>query len=133
MTSSSSLFQRTGSYDQVTNISTSITTNGRPVLIRLEADNSSYLVSGTSTLAGFVYSSDPGGPGSFMTIQRDSSTLAKQSIQFAGSTLDRTVPCSAYSKIDVVSAGTYTYSVGTESAGGVTATVAGCRLIVVEC
>lgn len=132
VTTSSSLFSNTAALAQVTNLSTSITTYGRPVLVRLEAANSSYLISNISTTRGEVYSSDSSGAGSYITVLKNSSTLAKQRLPYQGASGENRHPCSAYTVLDAPTAGTYTYSVGVESNTGVTGYVSGCKLTVTE-
>ena len=132
VTSSSSLFQSAGSLATVTNLSTVLTTFGRPVLVRLEPANAAFLISSVSTTKGYVTSDDSGGDGSFIALQRDGSSVALQPIPYAGASNESRSPCSNYTFLDTPVAGTYTYSVGAESNVGITATVAGCRLSVTE-
>lgn len=132
ITSGSSLYTNTGSLSSVTNLSTTITTFGRPVLVRLEPANTAFLISSASTTKGYVTSSDSSGAGSFFILNRDNSTLAQQPIPYAGASNERLSPCSNYSFLDTPTAGSYTYSAAVVSNPGVTATVAGCRLSITE-
>lgn len=132
VTNASSLFTATGATaTQVTNLSQSLTTQGRPVRLELISTSTTYAVNGTSTLASFLYSDDNNLNASYLTFNRDSSTLAQQVINYHDSLLYAD-PCSSYSHTDFVSAGTYTYTVKVFSNPGKTATVAGCRLVVRE-
>jgi hypothetical protein len=132
ITNASSLFTSTGNTaTQVTNLTASITTQGRPVHLYLQGTGTTYLISGTSTLASFLYSDDNNLNASYLTFNRDSSTLSQQKINYHDSLLYAD-PCSSYSHTDFVSAGTYTYTVKVFSNPGKTATVAGCRLVVRE-
>lgn len=132
VSTSSSLFQNTGALANVTNLTAAITTFGRPVLVRLEPAGTAYLVSNVSTTIGAVYASNSSGQGSYLTIVKDSSTLVKQPIAYMGASSERFSPCSSFSYLDTPVAGTYTYKIAVESESGVTATVSGCRLSVVE-
>lgn len=132
VTSGSSLYQNTGSIAAIDNLSTVLSTYGRPVLVRLEAANEAFLISSVSTTVGYVTSDDSGGDGSFVAIQRDGSTIALQPIPYAGASNENYSPCSGYTFLDTPSEGEYTYSVSVESNPGITATVAGCRLSVTE-
>lgn len=87
----------------ITNLSVTITTTGRPVMIALIADG---------TGIGFVkYTSVSGGGAGTITIQRGVTSIASMaSPTTTSSTVQPTIPSSAYQYVDIVGAGTYTYT-----------------------
>lgn len=113
----------------VTNLSVTITTTGRPVMIQLIADQSGvsgYIRaerSGTTTL-GTVY------------IQRSGWTqdLVGYQVGCAGASanLSVTVPVSSVTYIDAPVAGTYIYSIGAQAGLGNTITIRNAQLVVFE-
>lgn len=138
ITDASSLFIATGSTSvQVTNLSATITTQGRPVRLELIGTSTAYANSGTSTLASYLSSNDAIFNASYLTFNRlnlslgGSSTLSQQKINY-NETLLYADPCSSYSHTDFVAAGTYTYSVNVFSEPANSVVVAGCRLVVRE-
>lgn len=132
ITDASSLFTASGATaTQVTNLSATITTQGRPVRLEIIGTGTLYQNSGTSTLAAYLSSNDSIFNASYLTFNRDSSTLSQQKINY-NATLLYADPCSSYSHTDFVSAGTYTYSVKVFSNPGNAVVVAGCRLVVRE-
>lgn len=125
--SSGSFTTASSSAVDVTNLSVTITTSGRPVCVRLIGDSiSSYIeVSGSGT----------NGNG-FISIVRDASTLSN--IQLlngvgAGATQLR-VPPGCIEHIDAVAAGTYTYKIQARYSGAAFTTVGvqSCKLVAYE-
>lgn len=94
----------------VTNLSVTITTTGRPVLVML-------IPSGVNYTGGVVGCSNPSVSGTSSQIRirvyRDSTNLTETQAGQANSSLNETgfVPCGAVSTIDVVGAGTYVYKI----------------------
>lgn len=132
ITDSSSLFTNTGATpQQITNFTGSITTSGRPVALSIQGTGTTYMITGSSTLAGLIYSDDLASRQSYLAFYRDGSIISQQRIN-AGGKNDAADKCSAFSHIDFPVAGAYTYQVKIFSAPGFTATVAGCRLVIRE-
>lgn len=112
--SSSNYSTSSTSYVDVTNLSVSITTTGRPVWIGLIPDGSANVCN--------VYQSN-GVSGSIVVslkFVRASTDIGLLSSSVA-SDIDMFVPCSAWQMIDVPSAGTYTYKVQLKAGSGVSA------------
>lgn len=113
----------------VTNLSASITTIGRPVMVMLQ--------SATTIHGGYIGFRNPttNAPSGNVALIRDSSTvslhvLTAGTFSSGGSTY---VPCSAVSYMDTPSAGTYTYSVKIKSiVNSTTGVVEYCKLVVYE-
>lgn len=110
-------------YVDVTNLSVTITTTGRPVFIGLIADDaatSSYLGTGTAAGAASV---------SRFAILEGATTIAIT--ELAGDDLTA-IPVSSFSTIRVPSAGTYTYKVQAKLVGVGSAVVNNAKLIAYE-
>jgi hypothetical protein len=116
----------------VTNLSVTITTRGRPVLL--------FLISGTTTANGnFGYS---GGSGSSVIVSavlfvRDGTTIARLSASFSiaggGTATNMGVPLSAVMHLDTPAAGTYTYKIQIlQTVGGGSAAINEGRLVAIE-
>jgi len=99
LSSSCGLFVGPGpGYQPVTNLSVTITTSGRPVYIGMIDDGTT---DGSSTYSYITYSSSTT---SFVLIKRGSTTIvAAQS--------GANAPVSSISTVDIVAAGTYTYTI----------------------
>jgi hypothetical protein len=92
-----------GSPADVTNLSVTITTTGRPVMLMLVAD------ADTSNFAAISMTKSAGTNGAFITFLRGSTVISINAIN----AFDAAVfyPPSAYQYVDVTGAGTYTYKV----------------------
>lgn len=97
-------------YVDVTNLSVTITTSGRPVTVSVQGDGSQ----GGSTGINSYFGASGGGAGS-LAYKRGSTYLAEYFI----ATSSVLSPCTF---VDVVAAGTYTYKVAVVSLGGGTIT-----------
>jgi hypothetical protein len=112
VSSSSGNFNTTaGSFVDVTNLSISITTTGRPVVVLLMPDGN-----GSSNSASLTVSSGAsGGISALFRIMRGSTEIARTTVFIQGtavsSNLQSSVPPGALTVIDPVAAGTYTYKV----------------------
>lgn len=112
----------------VTNLSVSITTTGRPVEIRLIAD-------GTSNAAQVGLADNDGDVSGSIRFYRDATTIGFQGFEsfLTGPTVtDVRIPSSSFSHVDVVAAGTYTYTIGVTMASGATIIVNYTKLFVRE-
>ena len=104
-------------YQQITNLSVTITTTGRPVIVALIADGSG------NSYVDYV-SSSPNTPDA-VVFQRNGSNIASQAAPFTGqSNIHVQVPGSSYQFMDLPTAGTYTYTAGFSLSGVSTDTVA---------
>lgn len=132
ITSSSSYFTMTSpTAATITNLSTTITTSGRPVHVSLQGAGESYMINGTSTLRSFLMSGDGMWNAANMLFMRDSSTVSQQTINYNNGLLYKDT-CSSYAHMDHPSAGTYTYTAKVFSGAGSQVTVGGCKLVVRE-
>lgn len=119
-----------GAYDllQVANLSTTITTVGRPVRISLQTSGDTTTCAISPTKLGYVAFTGAGGE-AYLYALRDSSTTMASFL--STNTLYR--DCSAYSYTDQPAAGTYTYSIkatGNGASSGIQ--VCNCKLVVYE-
>lgn len=129
---SSSLFTSTGvTATQVTNFSKDITTGGRPVHLSIQNTSTVYAINGTDTLFAGLYSDDNINHQSYVGFYRNGSLIAQSRVNFGG-IVNRADACSAFSYIDFIVAGSYTYTVKVFNAAGFTTTVVGCRFVVRE-
>lgn len=122
----------------VTNLSVSITTTGRPVMVFLTGDGVGGTARwGSETGAGFT---NLASHNSMISLVRDSTTLNSYSITGSVSSSSQVytdftlyIPSSSISAIDVPAAGTYTYKVQlrTQVSGG-TAAIRDTRLVALE-
>jgi len=103
-------------YIDVTNLSVTITTTGRPIFVGLIAD--------VAEPNGQIFTSSS----ARLRFVRGSTDLGSYPMDVNG------VPASTYSTVDVVAAGTYTYKLQTanSSGGSITRTVNGAKLVVYE-
>lgn len=116
VSSSSGTFSTVSStLTDVTNLSVSITTTGRPVIIMLVNDGAS-VVGGW--LGAYQQTNVDSGPQAEFAILRDATAIAKHTIWSADTSIPsqeyqaiHRVPVSSLVHIDVVAAGTYTYKV----------------------
>lgn len=106
---SSSTFSMTGTtWTDVTNLSVTITTTGRPVILMLVAattdPNNSYMQAYRGGVTSVLYS---------VKFVRDVTDLAQVNVIAGGAagTIRASAPASAHQHIDVPAAGTYTYKV----------------------
>jgi hypothetical protein len=113
--SSGTFSTASGSLTDVTNLSVTITTTGRPVILMLVNDGAS-LVGGW--LGAYQQTNVDTGPQAEFAILRDGSSIAKHTIWAADTATPSTeyqaitrVPVSSLMHIDPVAAGTYTYKV----------------------
>lgn len=133
ITTSSSSFSGQGpNLVSVTNLSTTITTVGRPVEIRLQNAYDLVTISSSQTTIDGVYSDDTTStrPGSSVMFIRDSATVSRMAVPYKGTNVYN--PCSSYSYIDQPSSGTYTYAVKVSNSGSNSTFVYNCRLVVRE-
>jgi hypothetical protein len=115
----------------VTNLSTTLTTVGRPVAIQMQsAFDIITITSGKTTIDG-VFSNDNTSavPVSGIMFLRNSATVSRMAVPYhdGNHTFN---PCASYSYIDQPSAGTHTYAVAVSNAGSNTTSVYNCRLVV---
>lgn len=112
ISSSSGVFGTTsGSYVDVTNLTVTITTTGRPVALALIPD-------GTTNLSTMQLAINAGSQTSMIAeskILRDASSIAFHTMRMDGASasLIMGVPPGAFNYVDVVAAGTYVYKVQT--------------------
>lgn len=132
VSSSSGSFSMSGTtYTQVTNFSVTITSAGRPIMIQAISD-------GNGTNPGKVeIQVNPGTDYTgFYQIKRNGSVIAQANLGTligASGNQSVTFPPSVINHIDVVAAGTYTYTVEVKSdASGYNFIVALCKLLVCE-
>lgn len=130
ITDASSYFTTTSTTQQdVTNLSGSITTNGRAVVVEMIPTDTQYPyddgLGNVNTLSSW-YEAPTTDDGHVLLI-KDSSTLVDYRVNTG------TGPCSAFSYVDDVSAGTYTYKVAIRTDAGLGAiVVSGCKLVIRE-
>ncbi len=115
--SSSTFTTNSGTAADVTNLTATITTSGRPVyiLVQPDASASESLIEASGAAAAYVY------------IVRDSTTLTKTKINLGTSEMPGGV-----SYVDVVAAGSYTYKLQASSNGVNNMAVTRCVLVVFE-
>ncbi len=138
VTSSSSAYSLTGIIPaQVTNLSTTLTTHGRPVSVYLEGAPATYLFSGSQTFGNYVAAAGNGtGIASNLFFVTDSATASFYNVMTntAGGTI--LYPCSSFSYTDTsLSAGSHTFAVKVSQSAGNSSLgifVFNCRLIVRE-
>lgn len=119
--SSSSNFTTTSTlptYVNVTNLSVTITTTGRPVNLLIQPDGSN---------AGFINSSSTNGV--FLQISRGATVIGNAS---ASSNTGPFQSFGSFSFVDIPSAGTYTYTVQLASGGGSAVGLQNCVLVAWE-
>lgn len=131
ISSSSGTFSTTStSLVDVTNLTVTITTAGRPVWLGLISDGSGNTAQLVANAA-----SDTAVGGSFEFF-RDSTSISRTTMNTtnaASSTLMQiTLPCSSLWHIDVPSSGTYTYKLQASATTGDTLTVQRCKLVAYE-
>lgn len=134
VTSTSSSFSGAGAaLVSVTNLSTTITTVGRPVAVQMQSAFDSVVISGAATTIDGVFSDDNSSsrPVSGVMFLRNSATVSRMAVPYHNSNKDFN-PCASYSYIDQPSAGTHTYAVSVSSAGSGSTYVYNCRLVVRE-
>lgn len=127
ISSSSGSFSTTStSYVDVTNLSVSITTTGRPVFIGIIADTTAAYLGSSNTSGGTN--------GSSFKIVRGSTDIMISSLRSDNSsaTSISRVPPSSVWHIDTPSSGTYTYKVQCISNSGVSTSAINCKLIAYE-
>jgi hypothetical protein len=140
VTDSSSNYQATGSVTpfSVTNLSTTITTTGRNVLVSLEPYPGTYLNGGSATFGSFVRQfSSPSGTSSALFFVRDSTTTGYfflSNIVGAATISDMRNQCSDFHYHETnLAAGTYTFTVKVGLAAVTDSVfVNNCRLVVKE-
>jgi len=124
--SSGSFSMSSGTYADVTNLSITITTTGRPVMLFLIDDNSS--------VGNVQATSSNENVGMKLKFLRDSTKISEQAFQdqfgAAGST-NIAIPPGSFKAFDTPSAGTYTYKVqvATTLGSSPTANVNNCKLV----
>jgi hypothetical protein len=130
---SGSFTDTSGTDVDVTNLSVSITTTGRPVFIGIIGNNNV----GGSYVAAIATNNFPAPhPSALIKFVRDSTVITTHLLESlisgaAGSNLSITVPPSSFFHIEVPSAGTYTYKVQANSGTG-SIFVNECNLIAYE-
>jgi len=133
LSSSSGAFSTvSATYVDVTNLSVSITTTGRPVMLMLLGTSSnSFIATGDNT------SDDSGG--NLFKFLRDSTGICETQYRIVASgggasTIGSVLPPSCIQHVDIVGAGTYTYKLQAKSAAGTPdyIQVNNCKLIAYE-
>lgn len=131
LSSSANFTTSNTSYVDVTNLTVTITTTGRPVLIAVIPDGSS-----NEGYAGAVMGGGPGAFDALFKILEGSTTIAACNIVGSTTNTIAGVPVSSFQTIRIVSAGTYTYkvqaAVGPTAAAGQLAAVRFAKLIAYE-
>lgn len=127
--SSGSFSNSGGGVNDVTNLSVTITTSGRPVEIRLVAD-------GAGSGSSLIISDTSNNPSGTLYFYRGGVTVVAQyslylSVATSANTTLR-VPMGSVCAIDPVAAGTYTYKMAVSSTGTTTVQVTNAKLIVYE-
>lgn len=119
--SCSSFSVNSASYTDVTNLSVTLTTRGRPVRVELIPDGSG--------VAGF----QDNGSGVFVKLLRGSTAVAEIGLQsFSSSLTNIHCPPSSMQAIDPVAAGTYTYKVQIKNGGSNSVTADRMKLVAYE-
>jgi len=108
------------SYVDVTNLSVTVTTTGRPVLLSLVADG---------TTGGGAITINGANVGCLLKILRDSTDVSIQFFSNNESSHSRGFPASMIQHIDVPAAGTYTYKVQAKSDGSAGFAVLNAKLV----
>lgn len=127
--SSSTFFTSSTTYVDVTNLSVTITTSGRPVMLMLQPDGSN---------AGYIQTVDPTGATSLATIAflRGAGVISETVLFSSASAVPGTatgVPQGSVSFVDAVAAGTYTYKVQVKTGSGTDQVLAYyCKLVAFE-
>lgn len=122
----------TTSPTDVTNLSVTLTTFGRPVMLIIQNDG--------ATTNGMISASDSSGTGAasataFLYFARDGGVIATNKIFMQTQTnITRSIglPPSSIVHLDVVGAGTYTYKLQVQAAAGTTVGVTSCVLVAYE-
>lgn len=133
LSSSCGLFSSTGgSSVDVTNLTVTITTTGRPVFLGLISDGSN----GSAAMLGAQVSSGSSTfAAAFFNILRSTTIVASHEVDVTGATSNQIgsfVPVSSLWHIDVPAAGTYTYKVQITTFPSITAYVEYAKLIAYE-
>lgn len=110
------------SFTNVTNLSVSITTSGRPVCIALQSD-------GTGSAASIGINVNGTTQFSFL---RGATEIARVAVISSSGTASLFVPSSSFSHIDQPAAGTYTYKMQAQTSSGTTANVNNSVLVAYE-
>ena len=140
VTATSSDYQTTGSVTPatVTNLSTTFTSTGRPILVSLEANPATYLSGGVPFFGSFVRQySNPSGTSDALFFVRDSTTTAYfflSNITGAATITDKRSDCGSFHYTEYnLPAGTYSFAVKVGLAATTnTVFVTNCRLVVRE-
>jgi hypothetical protein len=127
LSSSSSTFSSaSGTLTDVTNLSVSITTTGRPVWVGTQAVSTGVANAGHFRIAGAA-----GSIAGHAAILKDGTVIS--CVPFAGNSITSLyVPCSAIWYIDAPSAGTYTYKVQVAATAGTSVEAYNMKLIAYE-
>lgn len=128
--SSGNFSNSSGSLVSVTNLSVTITTTGRPVMILLQDDgsgNASSIGASTSSQQTAAMSIEVLRGASLVSLQLISQTSPNSGLNGVQ------IPSSSFRVLDPVAAGTYTYSIKVQSlTSSMTALVAYCKLVAYE-
>jgi uncharacterized protein YjbI with pentapeptide repeats len=118
------------SYVDVTNLSVTITTTGRPVMLMLQGP----AAGGTMTNQVRIYNSSSATTSGSVAFVRDAVTLSEILLQStsSGTSIYNAIPVGAFTCIDVPSAGTYTYKVQAKITAGTAIDFTRVRLIAFE-
>jgi hypothetical protein len=129
--SSGSYSNATTTYTDVTNLSVTISTTGRPVFVGLMSSGTA----SSSTVGGSTTSAS-NNPGIILKFVRGATDISIQEINTVSDSTDGYIvtPPSSFHHVDVVAAGTYTYKVQakTTSAVNTNSTVVDTKLVVYE-
>ncbi len=128
LSNSSSLFATTSNTPvNVTNLSVTLTTSGRPVFVMLQPDQ-------TANLAGIQLHISSGTGSGIVYITNTTTSAVFNSEFFAGTAIDTSIPPGAFAFIDISAmAGSNTYQVSVEVGGSSsTMKVYNCRLLAYE-
>lgn len=113
----------------VPDLTATITTHGRPVLLRLQSAKTTSVI-GASPDA-IIYSEDAAHGGSNLFFIRDAATIQANYINDNSSFLNYTA-CSTFSYVDHPATGTFVYSIAMSSLSTGTAILSGCQLVAEE-
>ena len=129
--SSGTYTNSTQTYSDVTNLSVTIVTTGRPVFVGLMSSGAA----SSSTVGGSTTSAS-NNPGIILKFVRDSTDISIQEINTVSDSSDGYIvtPPSSFYHVDAVAAGTYTYKVQgkTTSAANTSSSVVDTKLIAYE-